>query len=186
MEDSAIVDLYWQRNEEAIRETENKYGHYLTKISRNILSDPEDSKESVNDTYLKAWNSMPPHRPNVLSTYLGKITRQLSIDIFRKKKSEKRKGSEYALSLSELDECVSFGSTPEKDMDLQLLAGAINIFLRSLPDEARNAFIRRYYFLDSIREIAVSQKMSESKLKSMLYRTRISLKQYLEKEGFLL
>ena len=107
MQDEMIVDLYWQRNENAILETEQKYGPYLTKIAYNILADFEDSKERVNDTYLKAWNSMPPHRPSVLSTYLGKITRQLSIDWLRTQNRAKRKSSEYALSLSELEDCVA-------------------------------------------------------------------------------
>ena len=93
MQDERIVELYWQRDESAIQETEQKYGSYLTKIAYNILSDLEDSKESVNDTYMKAWNSMPPHKPNILSTYLGKITRQVSIDILRKRNSLKRQAS---------------------------------------------------------------------------------------------
>ena len=104
MEDYQIVELYWKRDQQAIRETENKYGHYLTKIALNILADLEDSKESVNDTYLKAWNSMPPHKPGILATYLGKITRQVSIDIFRKRTSKKRQPSQYALCLREARE----------------------------------------------------------------------------------
>ena len=98
MQDEMIVDLYWKRDESAISETERKYGRYLSKIAYNILSDLEDSKETVNDTYLKAWNSMPTHKPSVLSTYLGKITRQLSIDAFRTRNRDKRKHSEYAVS----------------------------------------------------------------------------------------
>ena len=107
MQDEMIVALYWKRDEKAISETERKYGRYLSKIAYNILSDWEDSKETVNDTYLKAWNSMPTHKPGVLSTYLGKITRQLSIDAFRTRNRDKRKHSEYAVSLSELEDCIS-------------------------------------------------------------------------------
>lgn len=184
MEDSMIVELYWQRNEDAIRETEEKYSRYLTKIAHNILADPEDSRESVNDTYLKAWNSMPPHRPGVLSCYLARITRQLSIDIFRKRKSRKRISSEYAVSLSELEECIAYGNTPEQELELQLLADAISRYLRSLSEQPRNVFICRYFFMDSVKEIAVSQNASESKIKSMLHRTRKGLKAYLEREGF--
>lgn len=114
MRDDEIVTLYWKRDERAIKETKNEYGRYLFKIANNILDDFEDSRESVNDTYLAAWNSMPPHRPSILSTYLGKITRRISIDIFRKKNREKRRASEYALSLSELEECISGGSMPEE------------------------------------------------------------------------
>ena len=149
MLDEEIVDLYWQRDENALRETERKYGPYLTKIAYNILSDLEDSKERVNDTYLKAWNSMPPHRPGVLSAYLGKITRQLSIDLFRTRNREKRRASEYAVSLSELEDCVSGSETTEQRVELKMLAEAINAYLYTLPAEARSIFIGRYYFADS-------------------------------------
>lgn len=186
MDDSLIVDLYWKREESAIRETENKYGNYLTKIACNILADFEDSKEVVNDTYMKAWNSMPAHRPDILSTYLGKITRQLSIDVYRKKTSQKRVRSEYTVSLSELEECVTDKDTPEQEMELQLLANLISTYLWSLSEEIRNVFVCRYFFMDSIKEIAGYNNVSESKIKSMLYRTRLGLKRYLEKEGYVL
>lgn len=184
MEDSKIVELYWQRDENAVRETERKYGRYLLKISNSILADEEDSRECVNDTYWKAWGSMPPHKPSVLSTYLGKITRQLSIDVYRKRHREKRKTSEYALSLSELEECASGGDTTQQSVDLTLLAEAIGTYLRTLPLEVRNTFLARYYFMDSIREIAEHSGMSQSNVKSMLHRTRLGLKAYLEQEGF--
>ena len=184
MKDTEIVDLYWERSEVAIQQTQQKYGSYLSKTAYNILSDFEDSKECVNDTYLKAWNSMPTHRPSVLSTYLGKIARQLSIDVFRKKNSTKRYASEYAVSLDELGDSFSDGSTPEQTYDAKLLDEAINRFLRTLPDDARNTFIGRYYFFDSLKDVAAYCSMSETKAKSMLYRTRQSLKAYLVKEGF--
>jgi RNA polymerase sigma-70 factor (ECF subfamily) len=184
MQDDMIVSLYWKRDETAISETEQKYGKYLSKIAYHVLSDQEDSKESVNDTYLKAWNSMPPHKPSVLSTYLGRITRQTSIDLFRKRNSDKRLSSEYAVSLSELEECISTGDVTEQSVDVHLLAGSISRFLRSLSPEASNIFVMRYYFMDSIREIADSYGMSQSKVKSMLHRTRIALKNHLEQEGF--
>ena len=184
MKDAEIVALYWDRNEAAIQQTEQKYAAYLSKVAYNILSDFEDSRECVNDTYLKAWNSMPPHSPCVLSTYLGKITRQLSIDMFRKKHSTKRYASEYALSLDELGDSFSDGTTPEQVLDAKKLDEAINHFLRTLPHEARNAFIGRYYFFDSLKDVAGYCGMSEAKAKSMLYRTRQSLKAYLVKEGF--
>jgi RNA polymerase sigma-70 factor (ECF subfamily) len=138
----------------------------------------------VNDTYLKAWNSMPPHKPSVLSTYLGKITRQTAIDLFRKRNSDKRLSSEYAVSLSELEECISTGDVTEQSVDVHLLAESISRFLRSLSPEACNTFVARYFFLDSIQEIADSYGMSQSKVKSMLHRTRIALKNHLEQEGF--
>lgn len=184
MQDDKIVALYWQRDQSAIRETEEKYGHYLTKIALNILADLEDSKESVNDTYLKAWNSMPPHKPGVLATYLGKITRQLSIDRLRSRSRKKRQASEYALSLSELEDCVSGGDTTQQALDLSLLAEAIGAYLRQLPAQARNTFVGRYYYADSIKEICAYYGMSESKVKSMLHRTRQGLRAYLEQEGF--
>ena len=184
MEDEQIVSLYWQRDEAAIGETEAKYDRYLTRIAYNILADYEDSRESVNDTYLAAWNSIPPHRPSVLSTYLGKLTRRISIDLFRGRNREKRKASEYALSLSELGDCVSGGNTTEEAVNAKLLADAIGIYLRLIPEEARNAFIGRYYFLDPLKEVAAYCGMTESKAKTVLYRTRLGLKDYLTKEGF--
>ena len=184
MEDEKIVSLYWDRDERAIRETEEKYDRYLTKIAQNILNNYEDSRESVNDTYLAAWNSMPPHRPSVLSTYLAKLTRRISIDIFRGRTRVKRQGSEYALSLQELGECVSGGNTTEEILNVKLLADAIGIYLRTLSPEARNLFIGRYYYLDSLKEAAAYCGMTESKAKSLLHRTRLGLKEHLRKEGF--
>ena len=186
MNDEQIVSLYWAREEDAIRETEKKYDRYLTKIAYNILNNPEDSRESVNDTYLAAWESMPPHRPSVLSAYLAKLTRRISIDLFRYRTRDKRLGSEYAISLSELGDCVSGGNTTEEIVNLKLLADAIGIFLRTQSAEARTAFLGRYYFLDSVREVAAYLGISESKCKTLLHRTRIGLKAYLEKEGFCL
>lgn len=183
MQDKEIIALYWQRDQRAIRETEDKYGRYLTTIAYHILADREDSEESVSDTYLKAWNSIPPHRPQALAAYLGKITREGAIDRYRRRTSRKRGGSEYALSLSELEECVS-GDAPEQELDARLLAETINNFLRTLTPQARTMFIRRYYFADPIREIAAGGGVSVSKVKSTLHRTRIHLREYLEKEGF--
>lgn len=183
MEDEKIVTLYWQRDETAIRMTEEKYGRYLTKIARGILGDEEDSRESVNDTYWRAWQTMPPHRPAVLRTYLGRLTRGLAIDRYRGRNREKRRGSEYALSLSELEECVS-GATAEEAVDLRLLAEAIGAYLKTLPPETRSVFLRRYYFMDSVKEISRRWGMGESRVKSLLCRTRRGLRAYLEKEGF--
>ena len=186
MEDAQIVSLYWDRSEDAIRETEAKYDRYLTKIAYNILSNAEDSRESVNDTYLAAWNSMPPHRPSILSAYLAKLTRRISIDRFRYRTRDKRMGSEYALSLQELGDCVSGGDTTQEIVNVKLLADSIGVYLRLQSQQARTVFLARYYFLDSVREIALSQGMSESKVKSLLYRTRLGLREYLEQEGFAL
>lgn len=184
MEDSEIVDLYWDRDEAAIAHTQDKYDRYLTKIAWNILANAEDSRESVNDTYLAAWNSMPPHRPGVLSTYLGKITRRISIDCFRGRNRDKRRDSQYALSLEELGECVSGGNTTEEIVNVKLLADSIGIYLRLQSPRARTAFLARYYYLDSLKEVAAVCGMTESQTKSLLYRTRVGLKEYLRKEGF--
>lgn len=184
MNDSAIVDLYWQRCEAAITETEQKYGAYLTKIAYNILHDTEDSRESVNDTYLSAWNSMPPHRPKILSAYLAKLTRRISIDIFRKRTRDKRGGSEYALSLEELNECIPTGDSTLQEADLHALARSINRYLRTLPPQQRNVFIGRYFYADSLQEVAAYYRMSIPKTKSMLHRTRQGLKVHLTKEGY--
>lgn len=184
MQDEQIISLYWQRNETAIEETEKKYGRYLATIAYNVLADPEDTKESVNDTYLNAWNSIPPQKPNVLSAYLAKITRSISIDILRRKKRGKRVPSEYVTSLSELSDCVTDGQNVEAEIDDKQLTAAINDFIRALPDEARHAFVGRYFYMDPLREVARYCGMSESKAKSLLYRTRCSLKAHLQKEGF--
>lgn len=184
MTDEKIVDLYWRRDESAVAETQAKYGHYLTKIAYNILNNMEDSLESVNDTYMRAWKAMPPHKPQVLSTFLAKITRRVAIDVVRKRTREKRVPTEYTCSLTELEECISDGSTAEQQIEVDLLAKTINQYLRTLQKETRELFICRYYFLDSLKDAAKYCKMSEAKAKTLLYRTRCGLKDYLEKEGF--
>jgi RNA polymerase sigma-70 factor (ECF subfamily) len=185
MDDNAIVALYHSRDESAIRETEKKYGHYLTKIAYAILADFEDSKESVNDTYLKAWNSIPPHSPEVLSTFLGKIIRRLSIDLLRKRSSQKRKGSRYVLSLSELEDCLSADTgNPVTETESALLTDTLNRWLRTQSEQVSDIFVGRYYFLDSVKDIAANFGMSESNVKVTLFRARKELKQFLGREGF--
>ena len=184
MEDEAIVRLYWQRDEGAIRETRDKYGNYLGKIAWQILANREDCEESVSDTYLRAWDSMPPQKPSLLSAYLGGITRRLAIDLYRRKTRQKRGGSEYALSLSELEDCLSGGDATGEEVDLRLLAEAMERYLRGLSPDARTVFLGRYWFADPLREIAVCHGFTEGKVKSLLYRTRQGLRDYLEKEGF--
>ena len=186
MEDEEIVALYWRRSEDAIRETSVKYEKYLSKIAFNILFDREDSEECVNDTYLAAWNSMPEQKPSILSTYLGKITRQIAIDIYRKRNSVKRVSSEYALSLSEMEDSFADTETPEQVYDGKMLDEAIGRFVRNLPEDARRVFIGRYYFFDSVKKIAKYCGISETNVKSILFRTRRKLKDCLVKEGFVL
>lgn len=185
MEDSGIVSLYWDRDENAIDQTAKKYGKYLFTIAHNILSDPEDSRESVNDAYLAAWDSIPPHKPENLRTYLAKLTRRTAIDLFRKRTSQKRAPGEYALSLEELDNCISAGDTTEQTVSRQLLAQTIAVFLRQENQQSRNIFLCRYYYMDPVKQIAKQFGISESKVKILLHRTRNRMREYLQKEGFL-
>lgn len=186
MDDTEIVKLYWQRDERAIRETACKYGAYCMKISMNILSDSADSAENVNDTYLGAWNAMPPHRPTYLQAFLGKIARNLALNKYKTRHAEKRAGDAFSLSLEELDICTPIGLSPEDASAASALAAHINAFLHSLPAEMRRAFVCRYFYAESIGEIAKRQGASESKIKSMLLRSRLRLKAHLEKEGYAL
>lgn len=185
MEDQQIVELYWQRDQMAIDATERKYGKYLTKVAYHILCDLEDCAESVNDTYMAAWNAMPPHRPQSLCAFLSKLTRRISIDLLRKKQSAKRGGGEYALSLEELNQCLSGGSDPEEAVNSRELVRSIEKFLCSLPEKTRNVFIGRYFYMDSVKEVAHYCGLSESNTKVLLYRTRIALGEYLKEEGYL-
>lgn len=186
MDDEAIVALYWQRDESAIQKTQQKYGSYLAAIAGRILPSREDREESVNDTYLKAWNSMPPHRPGLLSAYLGRITRQISIDLFRRQHREKRGGSEYALSLTELADCVSGGDSTSEAVDTVLLGESITRYLRGLPERTRTLFVERYWYLEPVAEIAARRGLSEAGAKSALFRARRGLREHLIKEGFTL
>lgn len=187
MEDNQIVDLYWQRDEAAISETSAKYERYLIKVAINILNDMEDSTESVNDTYLHAWNSMPPHRPELLSAFLAKITRRISIDMFRKRTASKRGGTEYELSLQELSES-GFEAGEDSDIvdenESKVLGELISKYLRTLPETTRNIFIGRYFHNDPLKDICSYYGFSETKVKSLLFRTRNGLREYLTKEGF--
>lgn len=184
MDDRSIVALYWQRNERAIEETVTKYGKYLYSISYQILLNEEDAEECVNDTYNDAWQAMPPHRPSILSTFLGKITRRISIDLWRKHNAEKRGGGEIALVLDELEECVSGNNDVESEIERQELQKKINVFLMGLPRRECHVFICRYWYMNSISDIAKQFNYSESKIKSMLFRTRDKLRIMLEKEGY--
>lgn len=183
MDDIEIVDMYWQRNEQAITETSRKYGAYCMRISMNILNDKLDGEECVNDTYMQAWKTIPPHRPDVLSAFLGKITRNLAINKYKSYHAKKRSEGEFSLSLDELDDCIPGVSTVEDELETAEISKSISIFLRKQPELMRRAFVCRYFYCDSISEIADLFKISESKVKSMLFRTRKKLKQHLEEGG---
>ena len=172
MDDNRIVDLYWKRSEQAITETSMKYGKYCYAIAYNILYNNEDSEESVNDTYLAAWNSMPPKRPDILSAFLGKITRYISIDRWKNRMALKRGGGEIPLVLEELEECVSAKMSVEEEYLKKELLEGINQFLADLPETERKVFMYRYWNLDSIERISKRYGYSTSKVTSMLYRIR--------------
>ena len=175
MEDDSIVNLYWARSENAISETSKKYGDYCYSIAYGILGNAEDAAESVNDTYLDAWNAIPPHRPTILSTFLGKITRRISIDKWRRRTAEKRGGNEITLALDELDECIPTKRSVEEEVELAELAKVIDRFVMSLPPVQRRVFICRYWYLDSISAISQQFGFSQSKVKMMLHRQRMKL-----------
>ena len=182
MEDNQIVELYWARSENAISETSAKYGKYCHTIAWHILANTEDAEESVNDTWLDAWNAMPPHHPAILSTFLGKITRRISIDKWRGRSAGKRGGGEVPLVLDELTDCVSSGYDVERKVLEQELVNAINAFLSGLPVPERNVFVCRYFFLLPISVICEKFNYSSSKTKSMLSRTRKKLLDHFKKE----
>lgn len=181
MEDEEIINLYWSRQENAISETDKKYGKYCNSISFNILQNNEEAKECVNDTYLKTWNSIPPQRPNILKIYLGKIARNLSINQYEKKKTKKR---DYTLevALEELNECISSNSNVENEFAYNELVNMLNVFLSKLSRDKRKIFLERYWYLYSIKEISSRNKISESNVKTILLRIRKGLKNFL-KEG---
>ena len=184
MEDSKIVELYWQRSEAAIYETQRKYEHYCFSIAKNILPAREDAEESVNDTYMAAWNAMPPSRPSILSTFLGKLTRRISIDRWRNLSADKRGSGTVTVALDELAECIPSGSDPVAEVAAKELVAAINRFLDTLPYTERKVFLMRYFDLASLRDIEAKFKMSNSKVKSMLHRTRSNLRIALQEEGY--
>lgn len=183
MDDREIVNLYWERNENAITESEKKYGKYCYFIAHNILKSHEDSEECVNDTYIRAWNSIPPKKPEKLSVFLGKITRNLALDVLEKLSAKKRGGTQIALVLDELQGCIPSPVSTENEVDALQLTENLNCFLKTLTDESRKIFLQRYWYLMTVREIAEENSFTESKVKMSLSRTRNNLKIFLEKEG---
>lgn len=184
MQDQQIIDLYNQRNEQAIVHTEKKYGSYCMSIAQSILQNMQDSEECVNDTWLHTWNSIPPAQPNNLRTYLGKITRNLSFHRYEARHRQKRGGGEVILALDEIGEVAS----PDADLSAQLekdeFARILNAFLWSLPERECSIFIRRYYYIDSVDTIAERYSISKDAVYKILSRTRIKLRKRLEQEGY--
>lgn len=183
MTDQTIIELFWQRSEDAIRNVSQKYGKYLTKIAMNVLNHYEESEECVNDTYLTAWNQIPPDRPQKLLPYLGRITRCLALNRYDYLTAQKR-NTEFMLQLSELEECLSGTDSIENKYEVSELAAVISTFLRTENSDNCNIFIRRYWYSDSISDIASRFGMGESKVKSILFRIRCRLKKHLESEGY--
>ena len=181
MEDQHIVELFFKRDEQALMITQQKYGKLCYNIAMNILGNPEDTEECVNDTYLQTWNAIPPERPTLLGAYLCRITRNLAINRYRADRREKRGSGEAAMALDELSECVADGSAPMADE--LTLRDALNTFLRTLPDLNRHVFVRRYWYVCSIADIAEEFGMTESRVKMILHRTRNRLREHLTKEG---
>ena len=186
MKDSQIVQMYFDRNEDALSQTAVKYGQYCHTIAYSILHDFEDSEECVNDTYLKAWHTIPPQKPQKLAPFLGKITRNLSIDVYRRYTREKRGGGEMELALDELGDCVAAHGSMNGLVDEMALVDILNAFLASLSSQHRKIFMRRYWYVSSVKEIADEYSMTESKVKMSLLRSRNLLKAALEKEGITL
>lgn len=182
MKDSDIVELYFARDERAIEETERKYGRYCRTVAYNVFANEADAEETVNDTYLGVWNSIPPQRPRIFSAFLAKITRNLALKKQRTKSAQKR-GGEAELTLLELCECVPDESDVEKELEVRELSAVIDAFLRELPETERRVFMRRYWYMDSIDDICRTHGFTEGKVKMLLSRTRKKLLARLMKEG---
>ena len=184
MDDSKIVQLYLDRDEQAIPETVNKYGNYCISIAKNILGNYEDAEECANDTYLNTWNAIPPHRPKMLSTFLGKIVRNLAFDRYKYNTADIRGGGELPLVLDELAGCVSGNDNVQQAYERKELIVAINDFLATLPEEKRSIFVCRYWYTDSIADIAARYDMAYSAISMMLSRLRTKLHNYLIERGY--
>ncbi|MCR5467601.1 MAG: sigma-70 family RNA polymerase sigma factor [Lachnospiraceae bacterium] len=186
LQDREIIDLYWDRDQTAIQHTDEKYGKYCHTVAWNILRQNEDCEECVNDTYLKAWNAMPPERPAVLKFFLTAIVRNLSLDLYRKNHREKRGAGEIALALDELAECIPSDANPEEEAIGSELGKLINIFLGSISERDRNVFVRRYYFLETASEIGEKYMLKEANVLMILSRTRKKLAEFLGREGYMI
>lgn len=183
MEDKEIVALYFARSEDAIRETDLKYGAFCRRVAQNVLTLREDAEECVNDTWLHAWNSMPSHRPALLAPYLAKLTRWLSLNRLDARKRLKRGAGEAGLALEELNEQLDSGANIQQELEQKELCAAVRRFLDTLDKTERRVFLARYWYFFSVKEIAARLDFSQSKVKSMLLRTRRKLQKYLKEEG---
>lgn len=183
MDDGGIVKLFLERNEQGLREAKSKYGNYCYSIAYGILRSRQDAEECENDTYWAAWNVIPPQQPRRLAAFLGKITRNLSLKRVRTDTALKRGGSVAIISLDELKDCIPTGKSFEEQLQAQELADIISVFLRTLSETEREVFINRYWYCDTVKEISGRFGFTQSKVKMMLLRTRVALRDYLIKEG---
>ncbi len=182
MDELEILDLFFARSENAISAIQSKFGRYCHYIAVRILGNDSDAQEVVNDTWLKAWNTIPPHRPNSLKTYLGMLTRQLALDAWDVKTAQKR-GGQFSLVLDELAECIPDGTDFTQSLELR---DALNRFLHTLPSETRRIFLQRYWYAASVAEIAREFHMKKSTVTVLMLRTRQKLKAFLQKEEIFL
>lgn len=186
MDDKQIIALYFDRDENAITETAQKYGSYCYSIAYGILCCRQDAEETVNDTYMGAWRAIPPHQPEKLSAFLGKITRRLALMKWKTVHALKRGAGEMDVALEELGECISNGMTPEQEVEHKELTRRLNSFINKLPEIDQRIFVCRYWYIMPVKEIAKRFGFSESKVKSMLSRTRKKLVVFFQKEGITL
>ena len=183
MEDGKIIELYWARSQQAITESEQKYGSYCHTIARHILDREEDAEECVNDTWLRAWNAMPPQRPAILSAFFCKLNRNLSLDLWRRIRAANRGGSQVEVALHELEDCIPDTHRPDENLEAGETAAIISAFLRSQPEMDRALFVRRYFHLEPLDDLSSRFGLSMGQVKSRLHRMRARLKRELEREG---
>lgn len=186
MEDEEILDLYFARDEQALVETDRKYGPYCFTLANSILNNAQDAEETVSDTYLKTWNAIPPRRPGILKMFLAKITRNLAFSRWRNLSACKRGGGELPLVLEELEQCIPGQSSAEEEWNAKELARTIRSFLDTLPSREQDLFLRRYFFVEESESIARRYGMKQSTVLRTLSRTRAKLKKYLTQEGYAL
>ena len=179
MDDKRIIELFWERSEQAIAETDKKYGKYILHIARNILENDEDACEVQNDTYMRVWDTIPPNRPDILRAYVGTISRNLSLDRYRQKYSQKR--GVVSVAIDELGECISDTSASDETESARI-CDALNRFVAQLPARTRKIFVLRYWYMFSIEQIACEHSMKNNTVTTILFRTRKELKKFLEKE----
>ena len=185
MNDERIIELFRRRDEQAIQESMIAYGAYCYSVAAGILPDPADAEEAVADTWLAAWDSIPPQYPKYLRLFLGRIARNKALSIWRRNTAQSRGSGQVSLALEELGECAAPGSSPEDTVDTNALGQAISAFLKNEPAKRRNVFIRRYFYLEESPAIAHRYGLSESNVRMMLSRTRQKLRKYLQQEGYL-